>query len=313
MLGPHVVGQRVVVRRVLRGRTGPTGGPALTDVLGTCRSWADGLCEVETADGAVVAIRVADIVSGKPVPPRPSVRHRVPVREAELHTFSLWPDVETAPLGEWQLRGGTATGGPDGPRRARSCLALGDPGRPLPEAAAQVVGYYEARGREPLVAVEVGGEPAAGLTALGWTEVPGGRATFLIASVARAQRRCRGGDVAAPAHRVPEDPLRLLVEARTGQDPQGPAAVGRAALDGDWLGLHGLHVDERHRRQGLATAVLGELLAWGAERGATTAWLHVEVDNLTAARLYEGLGFTAHHEMTYLRAPDAPRAVVPGP
>jgi hypothetical protein len=35
-LGPHVVGQRVVVRRVVHGETGPSGGPALTDLLGTC-------------------------------------------------------------------------------------------------------------------------------------------------------------------------------------------------------------------------------------------------------------------------------------
>ena len=37
-LGPHVVGERVVVRRLLRGETGPTGGPAFTDLLGTCLS-----------------------------------------------------------------------------------------------------------------------------------------------------------------------------------------------------------------------------------------------------------------------------------
>lgn len=69
LLGPHVVGRRVVVRRLLRGRTGPTGGPAMTDVLGVCESWADGVCVV---DGQ--AIPVADIVAGKPVPPRPARR-----------------------------------------------------------------------------------------------------------------------------------------------------------------------------------------------------------------------------------------------
>ena len=71
-LGPHVVGQRVVVRRVLRGETGPSGGPAMTDVLGTCESWEDGLVRVRREDGTVVEIAVADIVSGKPVPPRPT-------------------------------------------------------------------------------------------------------------------------------------------------------------------------------------------------------------------------------------------------
>src|SRR3546814_1470801 len=85
LLGPHVVGQRVVVRRLVPGETGPTGGPAFTDVLGTCTSWGDGTCVVAPESGPEVAIAIAEIVSGKPVPPRPPVRHRVSPREAEGH------------------------------------------------------------------------------------------------------------------------------------------------------------------------------------------------------------------------------------
>jgi ribosomal protein S18 acetylase RimI-like enzyme len=80
-------------------------------------------------------------------------------------------------------------------------------------------------------------------------------------------------------------------------------ADGQATLDGDWLGLHGLEVDPAHRRRGLARAVLAELLEWGAEQGATTAWLHVETDNIAARALYESMGFTAHHRMRYLTLP----------
>ena len=78
LLGPHVVGQRVVVRHVVRGETGPTGGPAMNDVLGVCRvvgAGPDGVVVIDRT-GAPVEIAIADIVSGKPVPPRPSVRHR---------------------------------------------------------------------------------------------------------------------------------------------------------------------------------------------------------------------------------------------
>jgi ribosomal protein S18 acetylase RimI-like enzyme len=46
--------------------------------------------------------------------------------------------------------------------------------------------------------------------------------------------------------------------------------------------------------------VVAGLLEWGAERGATTAWLHVEVDNAAALELYEGLGFRTHHTCRYL-------------
>ena len=76
LLGPHCVGRRVVVRHVLRGSTGPSGGPALTDVLGVLESWDDDLLTVRTAEDVVVEIAVADVVAGKPVPPRPPVRGR---------------------------------------------------------------------------------------------------------------------------------------------------------------------------------------------------------------------------------------------
>ena len=74
-LGPHVVGVRVVIRRILPGETGPTGGPAFTDVLGVCERWdsgPDGDAVVRRADGTVLTIPQALIVSGKPVPPRMS-------------------------------------------------------------------------------------------------------------------------------------------------------------------------------------------------------------------------------------------------
>jgi hypothetical protein len=46
----------------------------MTDVLGTCESWGDGVVTVRREDGTVVEIATADIVSGKPVPPRPERR-----------------------------------------------------------------------------------------------------------------------------------------------------------------------------------------------------------------------------------------------
>src|SRR5689334_1612333 len=69
-LGPHCVGQRVVVRRLLRGRRGPSGGPAMTDLLGVMESWSSEATTVRAESGELVAIPVADIVTGKPVPPR---------------------------------------------------------------------------------------------------------------------------------------------------------------------------------------------------------------------------------------------------
>ena len=78
-------------------------------------------------------------------------------------------------------------------------------------------------------------------------------------------------------------------------------ATGEATYHRDWLGIHGLQVHPEHRRRGLGTAAIAALLEWGAEQGATTAWLHVETDNTPAEALYERLGFARHHTCRYLR------------
>ena len=294
-LGPHVVGQRVVVRRVVRGETGPSGGPAMTDVLGVCTSWRDGVCTVQPESGPSVPIPVADIVTGKPVPPRASVRQRVPAREAERHSLPMWPLVERVPLGEWELRTDPA---PVGRllKRANSCLAFGDPGVPVPVAAEAVRDFYAARGREALAQVELGSAEESAFAGLGWTPVPGGDAHFLLTSLAHASRLA-GSDLDVE---VAEDGPRVRVVRRVAGHDVGS---GRAALDGDWLGVHGLEVEPQHRGRGHATAMMAALLEWGAEQGASTVWLHVETDNEPALALYGGLGFRIHHSNRYLRAP----------
>lgn len=287
-LGPHVVGQRVVVRRVLPGETGPTGGPAMTDVLGICESWADGIVTVRREDGSVVEIRTADIVSGKPVPPRPSVRHRVTPREAESHAGPHWPGIVREPLGEWELRFEPEER--DRLRkRANSCLAMGDPGLPLADAAARVLDFYGARDRPPMVQVEVGSDADRWFAEAGWSVVRGGDALFLLGSLARA-RRLLG----------PVPGATLVVDGPRARADVDDRARGSAGLHDDWLGVHGLVVEPEHRRRGLARAVMAALLEWGAEQGATTVWLHVETDNDPAIALYESMGLTVHHALRYL-------------
>lgn len=309
-LGPHVVGQRVVVRRVLPGETGPSGGPAMTDLLGICTDWADGWCTVQPETGPPVRIRLAEIVSGKPVPPRPSARHRVSVLAAERHGLSLWADVEHEALGEWVLRSDPA---PVGRlyKRANSCLGVGDPGQEVETALERVRDFYATRDREPLLQVQADSDVEEAATAAGWLPLPHGEADFMLASVAavrRARRRSDGGTTAlSPPSVGEEDVVRVSADgprARaylgTGSDPD---AQGHAALDSDWLGLHDVHVATTQRRRGLAGQVVDALLEWGAEQGATTAWLHVETDNEAAIALYERFGFVRHHTCRYLTPP----------
>ncbi len=281
--------------------TGPSGGPALTDVLGVCVAWEADTCVIQPESGAAVTIALRDVVSGKPVPPRPSARHRVSTRDAEARTASLWAGIERESLGAWQLRHDPAPVGR--PRkRANSCLAIGEPGVPVAEALDAVVAFYAARGRDPLVQIEAGSQVEDALVAAGWVALTVGETEMRIASVSRVRRSLPRS--AHPVELTVAD-TRAVASAGTGCDP---VAEGSAAVDGDWLGLHGLAVDPGHRRRGLASAVVGELLDWGAERGALTAWLHVETDNPAGTAFWAALGFEHHHTCRYYAPPSAASA-----
>jgi N-acetylglutamate synthase len=331
-LGPHCVGRRVVVRRVLAGRTGPSGGPAMTDLLGVMETWTDTDTTVRAEDGTTTRIPLRDIVSGKPVPPRPSPRMRVSPEQACRMSNASWPAVHTEPLGDWLLR---ASGGFSA--RANSVMAVGDPGMPFQAAVDAVLGFYAAHDLPAWAQVVVGSDPSRELAAAGWVSARPGEADshFQLASVAAAARAVRSlspgasgvslsigttatsawlaNDERALSH--PADATAVLEgPERVGfvcvGSPDGPWsddvplwAKGRVACDGDWAGITDVWVSPDHRRAGLGLVVMAALLEWAAERGATTAYLQVRGDNPAGLGLYDRLGFRTHHTYRYLAHP----------
>jgi GNAT superfamily N-acetyltransferase len=281
-LGPHVVGHRVVVRRLLPGETGPSGGPAMTDVLGTCLRWSDGECVVQPESGPAVTIPLSLIVSGKPVPPRPSSRFRVDPRECQLRAMALWPDIVTEPLGNWLLRdSATSTA-----RRANSVMAFGPAG--VPDAYEQVVAHYE----RPVANVLPDSAEDALFRGHGWvTEGHETDTVFMLASTARVARGLPADLPAAAVEPTGAGVVRAVV---------GDVAVGYAAYADDWVGFRGIEVVPAQRGRGLALAVMAALVEWGAAQGASTAYLQVLGDNAPARRLYEPMGFAPHHSYRYL-------------
>lgn len=329
-LGPHLVGQRVVVRRVLPGETGPSGGPAMTDLLGVMETWAGGVTTIREESGAVTAIRLRDIVSGKGVPPRPSVRHRVSPEVAERRAALGWPAVVSQPLGEWLLRASAGYSS-----RANSVLAVGDPGTPFDDAVAAVEDFYRRHDLPPWAQVVVGGDVHRRFEEAGWVRARPGEADthFQLASVSQALRRVRRslpagappvttsttagpewigadeqirshGDAATTVLQGPAEVVFATVPApdadAAGRDRRDPLAKGRAAYGEDWVGVSSVAVSPEDRRRGLARVVVAALLEWGAERGATTAYLQVRGDNPAALALYGSLGFATHHTYRYL-------------
>jgi N-acetylglutamate synthase len=325
-LGPHCVGVRVVVRRVLPGLTGPTGGPAMTDVLGVMESWDATSTTVRDAAGGLTRIELADIVSGKPVPPRPSVRLRVSPEEAERRAVGAWPAPVTEPLGEWMLRAG---GGYSS--RANSVLAAGDPGVPFDEAVERVLGFYATHALPACAQVVVGSEEHGWFESGGWVPARPGEAdtVFEMASVATASRaahRLAPAEVPVPAidtaarpEWLADDERALACGAAATAVLEGPAEVGFLALgdpvvakarvaltDGGadpWAGISNVWVDPGHRRRGLGVAAVAAALEWSAERGATTVFLQTRGENSGALALYDRLGFVEHHRYRYLAPP----------
>jgi len=318
-LGPHCVGVRVVVRHTLPGR-GPSGGPVLNDVLGVLESWGADELTVRREDGSRVVLQRSTVVAGKPVPPRPPVRLRVPVDVVERRAVDGWPPVEQAALGDWLLR---ASGGFSA--RANSALAVGDPGLSWSESVAEVTAFYSARDLLPRAQVVAGSDAEAGLRALGWRSSPGYDVpvTFLLAGVPAVRRRLgrhevrveladrlttawladdeRARRMLEPARAVLEGPEEVVFASVV--EDGAVVAKGRASLSHRadvWVGVTDVRVAPTHRRRGLAGAVMGALLGWAAERGATAAYLQVRTDNEPALALYDRLGFIEHHRYWYL-------------
>ena len=292
----------------------------MTDVLGICESWENGVVTVRREDGTTVEIAIADVVAGKPVPPRPSLHRRLDAADADRLALPGWQPVESEPLGEWLLR---ASGGFSS--RGNSVLALGDPGMPGSEAVAKVSQWYAERSLPARAHVHPDGPEAAAFAAAGWSVYE--QTLLLLASVAKVLRNLGPEQVAEPRHdtavdqgwldsderaaRYGEDARSVLeageVTFATVRDGRGAVlARGRGAFHGDWVGVSALWTDPAHRGTGLGSAVLESLLSWGAERGATTAYLQVVESNDHARRIYEARGFEVHHSYAYLREDDQP-------
>ncbi len=73
---------------------------------------------------------------------------------------------------------------------------------------------------------------------------------------------------------------------------QPVAAFCSCWIVADELHINTIAVDVPHRRSGLATRLMREVMQEAARRGATRATLEVRESNTSARRLYEKLGFS---------------------
>ena len=291
----------------------------MTDVLGVCESWGDGEVVLRRERGDLVRVPISDVVAGKPVPPRPLPQLRISAADADRRVVPGWPAIETEPLGDWLLR---ASGGFS--NRANSVLALGDPGLPAEEVLPRLSQWYDARGLRPRAQVVADDPITTVFEQGGWERYT--PTTLMLASVSRALRLLPRADVQV-RHAPTLDAGWLATDERAAQHGESARHVlesslagaeitlatmreddevlarGRGAFHDDWLGVSSLWTRPGQRGRGLGTAVLRSLLEWGAERGATTAYLQVVTENSAAIDLYQRSGFRAHHDYVYYAGP----------
>ena len=313
------IGQRMVIRYVVAGQ-GPTGGPAMSDVVGRVLSVGDGRVTVERRDGSPVVVALTDVVAAKVVPPSPVRSRRALAISADNLTRITsrgWPAVVSEPLGEWELRASNGFTG-----RANSAAVTGDPGVPDAEAIAAVVDFYDRHESLPMAQVVVGSDGEKLFLDAGWTPVEG-RPGGAIVQVAELPDRPPIGDPSiediaiesrasdewlALYHRVDEPATaRAVLEgpATVGFVSVGDPviAIGRVVVTGEWAGLACVEVAADSRRQGLGTRIVEASIAWARQHGADKAYLQTMADNAAAIALYEPYGFHTHHEYLYLSAP----------
>lgn len=313
------VGQRMVIRYVVAGQ-GPSGGPAMTDVVGRILAVGDGQVTVERRDGSPVVVDIADVVAAKVVPPSPVRSRRAQAISADNLTRITsrgWPAIVSEPLGEWELRASNGFTG-----RANSVAVTGDPGVPGAEAIAAVVAFYDRHGSLPMAQVVVGSDGERLFTAADWAPVegrPGGAIVQVAELPGRPQDKAGSTGDASIQHHASDEWLALyhrVDEPATARAVlEGPAtvgfvsigdpvvAIGRVVVTGEWAGLACVEVAADSRRQGLGTRIVEASIAWARQHGADKAYLQTMADNAAAIALYEPYGFHTHHEYAYLTAP----------
>ncbi|GAB3877688.1 GNAT family N-acetyltransferase [Terrabacter terrigena] len=321
------IGSRVVVRyRLEEGE-----GAAATDFVGELVARNADFLVVDTRTERVKLIR-ADVLAAKDVPPPASrtgrAHERVSADDLEKLMAKGWQAVDRGGVGDWVLRASDGFTG-----RANSALVVGDPSLPVAKAIDFAERWYADRGRPAIFQVHgaSGFDPAeqpavAELLERGYV-VGGGHESWqrvlvmtgLSAAVpplteqsapvtADAQLQLDWLTTYAEQRPVVPGATEAVLTGSDGQlflsvrDPGTNAIIGlaRLAIHPGWAGIFGLWVHPDHRRSGVATTIVSAAAMVARENNMPAMYIQVSGDNAAGVAFWSDLGFTVHHEYTYV-------------
>jgi GNAT superfamily N-acetyltransferase len=275
-------------RVTVRYRRSAGSAPPLSDAVGHLLQ-IEPTVQVGTKAGAVVEIAPADVVAVRPLTDKPI--RTAEIRALEHAAASAHPGSEHCWLDGWFLRAGHS-----------SWLAT-DSAVPLDRSATvqtipTIADWYTRRGLRPRLTLpdrllSVPGEvqrsyqlsvrdleavehhPAVELRtrpADSWLRYGGISVTEAVAVV--------DGEVIFGSH-----PGRVTARAVYTDAPDRTR----------WVGVSGLHLTGADHNFAAVRELVETLLTWGAEHGASRAYLHVPDREQAVGRLARGLGFRLHH------------------
>lgn len=246
------------------------------------------------------------------------------VQQLEHRSFNAWPGARCAVVGDWLLRSTLGY-----TKRANSANAL-QPGAGLTAALLHEIESWYARQQQPCIFRL---SPLADPAADALLQTQGYR---VLEPSVFMQRSTQPGDAAwqaAPGVTVQVDAapsaawLQGYSQANGLQPWQQQAlqsmqqtmgmpcayvslwcegiacAWGQVVLERGAAGLYEVLVAADHRRQGLGRVLLGALLQWAQQQGATHTDLQVLGSNQPARQLYASLGFAPVYGYHYRAQP----------
>lgn len=304
--GADCLGKRVTIRL-----HEPGGG--FRDVVGILESETT----VRKRDGSLIHFPPEKIAIWREIiAPPEKAGHGAPlslrIREIELAASATWPAAEQIHIGDWLLR---ATG--KFTMRANSVLPLGEPpygnpGKPLQEAIAEVVAFYQERQLTPLfhIPLPTYAELDEVLAQQGWLEKVSVLVMVADVKPPLLLNETKGiwEVTSTPTRewlslqndRGVEDIMKRAPAIYIGLRIDGDlVAVGRGANYEKWTTLTRLFVHEDFRGRGLGRELMKRILGEVHLQGSTKALLQVSADNVVAIKLYESMGFSEHHRYLY--------------